>query len=127
MKIDGQINSIVITKSAKSLYSLIADGKYHQTSLGRHTWKKLIGPQASLQRNCNREGFNSNVPSHSLSRARIGIINNEQNDCNSCDSRIGFGTAGGDSNDHNTCGNWATHGGDNGNKDIKAMGYLLVQ
>ena len=126
MKIDGQINSIVINKRANSLYSLIADGVHRPTSLGRDTWKKLIGEQASLQSNCNQEGFNSDVPSHSVSKARIGIIANEQNDCNSCDSRIGFGT-GGTSGNHNTCGNWAHHGGDNGDKDIQAMGYILVQ
>lgn len=59
MKIDEKINFIVIDKQASSLYSLIADGKYRNTSLGRATWKTLIGNGASLQNNCNREGFNS--------------------------------------------------------------------
>ena len=116
---------IVINKQADSLYSLMADGKYRATSLGRNTWKKLIGSQASLQRNCNKEGFNAVVISL-RSKARIGIIGNEQNDCNSCDSRIGFGT-GGLQDDSNTCGNEAKHKGDNGDKHIKAMGYILVQ
>jgi len=43
MKIGHQINFIVINKQANSLYSLIADGQYRNTSLGRNTWKKLIG------------------------------------------------------------------------------------
>ena len=125
MKIGEQINFIVINKQANSLYSLIADGQYRATSLGRNTWKILIGSQASLQSNCNKEGFNAVVES-SYSKARIGFIANQQNNCGSCDSRIGFGT-GGNSDDLNTCGNVATHNPDNGVKFIKAMGYVLVQ
>ncbi|XP_066025921.1 uncharacterized protein [Pocillopora verrucosa] len=123
MKINHQLRFIVINRHANSLFSLIADGKYRATSLGRNTWKSLVGPQASLQLNCNKEGFNAVGDSPSHSKARIGIIANEQNDCGSCDSRIGFGTG----DDLNTCGNQATHSPDNGNKHIKAMGYILVQ
>ena len=123
MKIGHQVNSIMIKKQADSLYSLIADGNHRSTSLGRHTWKKLIGQQASLQRNCNREGFNCKF----FSKARIGIISNQENNCDSCDSRIGFGAGGYPIGDDNTCGNWARYGGDNGDRDIKAMGYILVQ
>ena len=125
MKIGQQINFIVINKQASSLYSLIADGKYRNTTLGRDKWKRLIGSQASLQRNCNKEGFNA-VVHQAASKARIGIIANEQTDCNTCDSRIGFGT-GGDTDDSNTCGNEATYSPDNEDKHIKAMGYILVQ
>ena len=127
MKIGHQVNSIVINKQANSLHSLIADGKYRSTSLGRHTWKKLIGQRASLQRKCNQEGFNTRTVQYH-SRARIGIISNNENDCYSTDSRIGFGT-GGHPHDGNTCGNTANgqYQPDNGDKDIKAMGYILVQ
>lgn len=65
-----------------------------------------------------------NDPSHA--KARIGILGNNENDCNTCDSRIGFGT-GGNQDDFNTCGNEAIVSGDNGDKHIKAMGYILVQ
>jgi len=126
MKIGQQTNFIVINKTANSLYSLIADGQYRATSLGRNTWKTLIGSQASLQRNCNKEGFNAVGTSYIHSKARIGIISNGQNDCGGCDSRIGFGT-GGKFDDNNTCGNEATFKPDNGDKHIKAMGYILVQ
>jgi len=126
MKIGHQKKFIVINKHANSLYSLIADGTYRSTSLGRNTWKTLIGSQASLQRNCNKEGFNAVGSSTRNAKARIGIVGNEQNDCNSCDSRIGFGT-GGYSDDFNTCGNEAKYSPDNGDKHIKAMGYILVQ
>ena len=126
MKIGEQENFTAINKSASSLYSLIADGKYRATSLGRNTWKKLIGSRASLQPNCNKEGFNAVGENHSHSKARIGYIANQENDCRTCDSRIGFGT-GGYHDDSNTCGNQATHNPDNDNKNIRAMGYILVQ
>ena len=117
---------IVINKQAHSLYSLIADGKYRATSLGRNTWKSLVGSQASLQYNCNKEGFNAVSGDYPFSRARIGILGNNENDCSKCDSRVGFGT-GGHFDNTNTCGNEATYSPDNGNKHIKAMGYILVQ
>ena len=126
MKIGQQISFIVINKQANSLYSLIADGQYHATSLGRSTWKTLIGSQASLQHKCNKEGFNVVPTSNSYSKARIGIVGNNENDCNTCDSRIGFGT-GGAPDDFNTCGNEAIYSRDNGDKHIKTMGYILVQ
>ena len=124
MKIGHQIKFIVINKHANSLYSLIADRHYRATSLGRNTWKTLVGSQASLQHNCNKEGFNV-VGTSSHSKARLGIISNNGNDCSSCDSRIGFGT-GGYPDDSNTCGNEARHSPDNGDKKNKAMGYILV-
>ncbi len=125
MKIGKQTNFIVINKQANSLYSLIADGQYCATSLGRDTWKTLIGSQASLQRKCNKEGFNAVGDSY-FSKARIGILGNQQNDCSTCNSRIGFGT-GGWPDKSNTCGNEAKRNADNGDKHIKAMGYILVQ
>ena len=127
MMIGKQIAFILIDKQANSLYSLIADGQYRATSQGRNTWKKLIGSQTSLQHNCNKEGFNV-VSYYSLfSNVRIGILGNNGNDrCNTCDSRIGFGT-GGYPVDSNTCGNVERYSPDNGEKNIKAMGYILVQ
>ena len=132
MKIsDKQSKFIVINKQANSLYSLIADGQYRNTSLGRDTWKSLIGSEASLQLYCNKEGFNakSNIqysPGIDQAKARIGILGNNDNDCDGCDSRIGFGT-GGVYDDSNTCGNEAIYYSDNDDKHIKGIGYILVQ
>ena len=125
MKVHGQDRFIVINKQASSLYALIADGQHRATSLGRVMWKSLVGEQGSLQHNCNREGFNAeSLPGGP--RARIGILGNNEDNCDTCDSRIGLGT-GGVHDNSNTCGNEAKYGGDNGDKHIKAMGYILVQ
>ena len=125
MRIGSHTNFIVIHMEATSLYSLIADGQYRAISLGRDKWKSLIGADASLQLNCNKEGFNSQgYPMHF--KARIGIIGNEQSNCESTDSRIGFGT-GGSPDKSITCGNVASFGPDNGNRYLKAMGYIMVQ
>ena len=128
MQIGQQIKFLVIKKQASSLHSLIADGKYRATSLGRNTWKTLIGLQASLQYNCNKEGFKAASSAKDHSKARIGIPGNQERDCVTCDSRIGFGTSG-NGDDTTTCGNYARkdHILDNGAKNIKAMGYILVQ
>ena len=128
MKIDQQIRFIVINKQASSLHSLIADDVYRRTSLGRDTWKSLIGSQASLQQNCNKEGFNARSVRFHYSKARIGIIGNNENGCVWVDSRIGFGS-GGVPNNNNACGNEAAanRGADNGGKSIKTMGFIFVQ
>ena len=124
MKYGTQIRFIVINKKADSLYSLIADDQHHATSLSSEKWKSLIGPDGSLQPHCNTEGFNAVDTNSGSAKARIGIVANQENDCNSCDSRIGTG---GYPDDSNTCGNEALHGADNGDKAIQAMGFILVQ
>ena len=127
MKFDHENRFIAFNKTASSLYSLIADGKYHNTSLGRNTWKALIGSQASVQTNCNREGFN--VVSDSgddWPKARFGILGNNENDCYTCDSGIGFGT-GGYPDNATSCGNGADGKFTAEEANIKAMGYILVQ
>ena len=127
MKIGQQpVKFIVINKQVNSFYSLIADGQYRSTSLGRDTWKSLIGSDASLQKYCSKEGINAVGDDPGHSKARIGIISNNQDDCASCDSRIGFGT-GGKHDNSNSCGNEATRNSDNGDKHIKTMGYILVR
>ena len=125
MKVGEVTKFFVLNQKASSLYALIADGKYRKTSLGRDEWKKLI-TGASLQNNCQKEGFNVLSVNAGASRARIGIVGNNENACTSSDSRMGFGTAGYPDNT-NSCGNVAKQGGDKGDKFIKAMGYIFVQ
>ena len=126
MRIGQNKKFIVMNKQAESLYSLIVDGIYRNTSLGRDTWKKLIGLDASLQSNCNMEGFNA-VSLHSgHARVRIGIIGNNEEDCKRADSWLGLG-AGAINGESLTCGNYATANPDNGDRAIDAFGYIFVQ
>ena len=80
-------NWILVNYTATSLYSVIADGNLRKTNVGKEEWKSLING-ASLQKYCNKEGFN--VKCH-RSKSRIGIVSNDQDDCASCDSGVGFG------------------------------------
>ena len=125
MKVALVTEFIEIEMPAPSLHSLIADGTYRATSLGREAWKLLV-EDSSLQLYCNEEGFNVVSASAIHSKARIGIMGNNENECLSCDSRIGFGTVG-DPNSDITCGNVAKHEPlDNGEKHTAAMGYIFV-
>ena len=85
---------------------------------------------ASLQDHCKKEGFNfqcSNTNSNGIRRrkSRIGILGNNQDNCNSCDSVIGFGIE---------MKEWKWSSGnihyiDDKNVDIKlkTFGYIFVQ
>jgi hypothetical protein len=53
MKVSGTTRWITISYSGSSLYSVIADGQYRQTNVGKSTWRKLL-PQSSMQANCNK-------------------------------------------------------------------------
>ena len=119
------IRWLKIPVKASSLYSLIADGKYRATKLGRNAWKSLL-KDGSLQKHCNKEGFNAY---HKGARARIGIISNQENDCNSPDSRIAFGGEGGHcgQNNNHSVGNEAKCWPDNWDRSTAAFGYIMAQ
>lgn len=133
MKIDGHTNFVSIDYNASSLYSLIADGNYRATRIGREKWKSLIF-DSSLQVNCNKEGFN--VKSLNIDHAtfRLGIAGNDGASCNTPDSFLGFGgyvdrlyCTALFSSDLNICGNFAGCSADNGNQTFVVMGYILVR
>ena len=131
MRVVGeQINRILVNHSAVSLHDLLSNNSYTQTQVGRATWKSLVN-KSSLQNNCNMEGFNvvSHTGKENSAITRIGIISNNENDCSSCNSRIGFGSAGsrGHQKGSNSCGNEAGNSADNGEKHFKANCYIFVQ
>lgn len=130
MRVDEETKWISVDEEALSLYSLLADNNYRETNIGRDKWKSLLS-ESSLQSNCNMEGFNVISTTGTLDAAitRFGIISNNENDCKSCNSRIGFGSAGSRGQDNwNSCGNEALrYMSDNGEKHIKANCYILVQ
>ena len=131
MKVDNVTKWIVIDHQASSLFDVIADGTFAATSVGREKWMSLMAFSA-LQGNCNKEGFNVYYKieyiQHGLLfiQQRIGIVGNNENDCSSPDSCIGFGTSVGGCNGDvkkSTCGNMAFCGYF-GNRDIAAFGFI---
>ncbi|KAK3731831.1 hypothetical protein QZH41_020192, partial [Actinostola sp. cb2023] len=109
-KVGNDLRWVAIPYSASSLYDVIADGTFRQFSIGRATWMSLIAG-ASLQNNCNKEGFNNG-------RSRIGISSNNEHDCITTDSYIGFGIA-----------NWVSISCGNRYYSLRkaAFGYILIQ
>jgi hypothetical protein len=131
MRVNGETKWVSFDYKASSLYSVIKEGTFKSTNLGKKAWISLIDGSA-LQENCNREGFNvvaENSFQTSYIKIRIGLAANDQNDCYSCNSCIGFGTSvlgcHGDERS-TTCGNIAVCGKLD-NKDTAAFGYILVQ
>ena len=86
---NGVTNWILVHYTATSLYSVITGENSHDTNAGRGEWLSLING-TKLQPHCNKEGFNVNV-SNNNTKLRIGITGNNEKDCDSCDSLIGFG------------------------------------
>ena len=122
MKSNDNLKAFSFSHSGSSLYSLIADGEYRQTNLGRNKWKWLISG-SSLQYNCNKEGLNVY---NEHSRVRLGLIANNENDCETPGSFIGLGTH--RNRETNAAGNAASKNSpDNGEKNLKALGYILVR
>lgn len=110
-------NFASITYTATSLYDVIADGSQRAVGLlGKSKWQSLIAG-SSLQPYCNREGFNLNV-------VRVGIMSNNENNCDSADSFVGYGGS-----VDVSCGNRCFFGGvcNNGDKAVPALGYILVK
>lgn len=119
--------TLVIDEPSQSLYDLIADGNYRPTKGGRDIWKSIL-PGSSLQKGCLQEGFNAHGNQLNSAGSRIGAIADDQPNCLSPDSFIGFGTTGGTCgvNKNTSCGNEAGCNADNGDKHIQAFGYVFV-
>ena len=130
MKVNFVTKWIVINDQASSLFNVIAGGVFENKSVGKEKWLSLMNGSL-LEEYCNKEGFNINVTGYSVAhlKVRIGIIANNENECNSCDSCIGFGTSvrgcDGDTR-KTTCGNIAICNKLN-NKNTTAFGYIFVQ
>ena len=122
-------NWILVNYTATSLYSVIADRNYSETNAGRAEWMSLING-AKLQSNGNNEGFNLQCSwlwrGYTGRKSRIGIASNDQHDCDTCDSVIGFGI-----NIASDQFNWKWSSGNlqkNPEKQtLKTFGYIFVQ
>jgi hypothetical protein len=126
--VDGGVTrTAVLSQSGTSLRALFSGGK-RATSLGRAKWLSLFA-SPSLQPNCNDEGFNLYHWSGNY-QIRLGIAGNEQNDCGSPDSFIGFGAtvfACGETGI--TMGNFAlvSCGGVTADRRTRAFGHLWIR
>ena len=136
MKVNDHLNFISISYQASSLYNVIADGRHRSTNIGRSKWLSLV-QGSGLQPHCTLDGFNVHSPRPVISypqAVRIGTLGNEQGDCNSSDSYIGFGGISYYKRIFcrmpkitNTCGNVAYCMPGGGNKELPAMGYIFVR
>ena len=139
MKVNDSTQWIKIPFNASSFLDLINGGnKTNVTKARRATWQSLI-PGSKLQENCDEEGFNiekQSLHDDTQLNVRFGIVSNNQNDCKTCDSCIGFGITARGCNGtrikdtirerNTTCGNLAICNKFN-NIDIPAFGYILVK
>lgn len=126
MTVNDDTKWIKLDYEATSLYSVLAKGLSQQNSLSRAGWKSLIDG-SSLQKYCNESGFNMNKNSIKM---RIGLFGNNEDECETPDSWIGFGAESQACRKTSkiTCGNCAEcNWPDNKQKKIEAFGYVLVQ
>jgi hypothetical protein len=112
---------LILPLEGESIAALMTSG-FHATNVGRAAWERLPA-RGSLQANCNREGFNVQT---AQANVRIGIVANNQNDCSTCNSVIGFGAEGNSTGDL-ACGNVAASSPDNGDRDDALFGYVMVR
>ena len=117
MRKQSKMNWIVLPVApAQSLHSLIAGPKVISTNLGRSTWESLLS-NSSLQRGCEREGFNSFINNQ---KVRIGMVAGTS--CTASGSSvIGFG-----STTRVASGNYRV-GYSYGGKELYSFGYILVK
>ena len=130
MKVNDVAKWIVINHQATSLFNVIADGVFKNTAVRRGKLLSLMNGLL-LQENYNLEGFNIDTPGYSTThlKVRIGIIANNQNNCETCNSCIGFGTSiRGCKGEIRKirCGNIAICN-QLSNKNTAAFGYVFVQ
>ena len=133
MKIEKFLKFIPIPYSAKSLYEIIAHGNHRATNISRDTWKSLYF-DSSLQEKCGKEGFNVAAERSGAAGVRLGILGNNEEDCISADSFLGFGGVEASKRSYcnvrdkvNSCGNSAYCRTDNGDREVQAMGYIFVR
>ena len=125
MQVGNASQSLTWAKTANSLKDLFSGGAVG-TSFGRNAWKALV-PGGSAQPNCNMEGTNQVCGGR---KVRFGLLTNQENDCQSCDSYLGFGHSGeggcsGVPGSFTGC--MASCSADNGNVNQPAFGWFWIR
>ena len=118
----GRFTWLEIKQSSSSLLQVLAGSPYRvSTTVGRAAWLSLLKGSA-LQDNCNREGFNVVPDSNYIERVKIGVLGNDDFDCASINSYLGFGTP------SSGCGNRGRYLGFNiGDVDINPFCYIFLK
>lgn len=113
MHVGNQVAWLVLPLEGTSLFHLIKDDKPVVTSLPTAQWLGLL-PGTKIQTGCLAQGLNVDpglgaTAKYNFARVRIGLVGNAESDCQTADSRIGLGGAGGTcgQNPAMTCGNAA--------------------
>ena len=130
----GAVSTLLIPiGDSTSFLHMMNDSSPPSTSLGAAAWKGLSVPTAGLQPNCNAEGVDQqpsgNGAAANTGHIRLGLLGNDNNDCKTPDSYVGFGgsyaasCAGGVSYSAGVMGGAGCSGGPN----IAEFGYLYVR
>jgi hypothetical protein len=122
--IDGGVTrwiAVTLNNKQKSLSALVTSGNFTATNATKGTWEQLVA-SPSLQQNCPTEGFNVNT-GH-IAKVRLGIEANNENDCDTPDSLIGFGA---DNSHGGPSGNHACCSSDQGDRNTRTFGYVMVR
>ncbi len=122
----GTLRYLVVPVAGARMTELFAPNQQKLTTLGRTAWKDLVGPAASLQLNCNLEGANIY---HAQARVRLGLIANEQPDCDTPDSLVGVGVSAAVpcTGPNPAAGNTSCFEGDNGDVQLAAFAWVYVR
>ena len=117
----GQVAKYYFTQSANSVSTQNSRANFISWFQGAGNDGGFITNFNNNQPNCNHRGFNATTSSSSI---RWGISGNNENDCNTNDSTIGFGGYHYNGQGSNAAGGQATHAG-TWNKP--SIGYIFVQ
>jgi hypothetical protein len=124
---DAQLRSFIIELAAPSASLRALFAQNLPTQLDTTAWRGLLSV-VSWQDGCNAQGFNRPIGTGQHVYGRLALVMNEQQDCESCDSWIGFGLRA-EGGVLPSVGNYAAgdagtiHGG---NRDTRAFGLLLI-
>jgi hypothetical protein len=114
--------SLIVPIAAASIRDLIAGERVVTTAM-RSAWLNLV-PDSRLQGHCNAQGFNV-APAAGQPRVRIGLLANEQRDCDTPDSWVGVG--GWHYEARVTAGNVARYAGAGNDRTIASFVYVQVR
>ena len=125
MSRNGVTKWMQFTHHGSSLYDMISDGNFRPTTVSNKKWLSLING-TKLQKKCSKKGFNIKCNGF---KGRFGIFANDEDDCSSSDSWIGFGLWSNEKcgkTSSMTCGSAIMCPADS-RKQFSTFGYIFVK